>query len=93
MQVGLVGWRGMVGSVLMQRMSAEKDFDEITPSFFSTSQAGQSAVPMGRAEVVLYDANNLNQLSEMDVIISCQGGDYTKRVHGPLRDQGGRVIG
>mgnify|MGYP000060657132 CR=1 FL=1 len=88
MQVGLVGWRGMVGSVLMQRMSAEKDFDEITPSFFSTSQAGQSAVPMGRAEVVLYDANNLNQLSEMDVIISCQGGDYTKRVHGPLRESG-----
>ena len=85
MQVWLVGWRGMVGSVLMQRMSAEKDFDKINPTFFSTSKVGQSVVPLGGVEVVLRDANSLNQLSGMDVIISCQGGAYTKHVHGPLR--------
>ncbi|MDA0237412.1 MAG: aspartate-semialdehyde dehydrogenase [Proteobacteria bacterium] len=88
MQVGLVGWRGMVGSVLMQRMNVEKDFDKITPAFFSTSQVGQLAVPLDGAEVVLRDANSLSQLSEMDVIISCQGGNYTKQVHGPLRESG-----
>ena len=88
MQVGLVGWRGMVGSVLMQRMSAERDFDKINPTFFSTSQVGQSVVPLGGVEVVLRDANSLNQLSGMDVIISCQGGAYTKHVHGPLRESG-----
>ena len=88
MQVGLVGWRGMVGSVLMQRMSAEKDFDKINPTFFSTSQVGQSVVPLDGAEAVLRDANSLNQLSGMDVIISCQGGAYTKQVHGPLRESG-----
>ena len=88
MQVGFVGWRGMVGSVLMQRMVAEKDFENITSIFFSTSQAGQSVTMRDGREVLLKDANDESQLLEMDAIISCQGGDYTKKIHGPLRASG-----
>jgi aspartate-semialdehyde dehydrogenase len=88
MQVGLVGWRGMVGSVLMQRMIAEKDFKDISPVFFSTSQAGQVVTMRDGREVMLKDANDQDQLSEMDAIISCQGGAYTKKVHAPLRKAG-----
>lgn len=86
MKVGIVGWRGMVGSVLMQRMVEEGDFNTgIEPVFFSTSQAGQQA-PMNAG--VLKDASNIEELKKLDIIITCQGGDYTKSVHPELRKQG-----
>lgn len=87
-RVGLVGWRGMVGSVLMQRMRDENDFADIEPVFFTTSQAGQPGPDVGRAVPALKDANSIDALKAMDVIISCQGGDYTKQVYGPLRASG-----
>lgn len=88
-KVGLVGWRGMVGSVLMQRMQAENDFVEIPETvFFSTSQQGQAGPDVGQGCQPLRDANDIAALAEMDVIISCQGGDYTKQVHAPLRASG-----
>ena len=83
--VGLVGWRGMVGSVLMQRMAEEGDFDLIEPVFFSTSQVG-GAAPRGAGR--LQDAHDLDALSALDVILTCQGGDYTQAVHGALRARG-----
>ncbi len=85
MKVGLVGWRGMVGSVLLQRMQEENDFKGIEPVFFSTSQAGQPA-PMGAG--TLKKAEDIAELKKLDVIITCQGGDYTKAVHPELRKQG-----
>jgi len=85
MKVGIVGWRGMVGSVLMQRMKEENDFAGIEPVFFSTSQAGQAA-PMGAG--TLKDASDMAELKQMDVILTCQGGDYTSAVHPELRKQG-----
>jgi aspartate-semialdehyde dehydrogenase len=85
MKVGIVGWRGMVGSVLMQRMQEENDFDGIEPVFFSTSQAGQDA-PMGAGK--LEDASDIDALKKLDTIITCQGGDYTKSVHPKLRATG-----
>lgn len=88
MNVGLVGWRGMVGSVLMERMQAENDFDSIHPVFFTTSQAGQAAPDVGHGASVLLDAFDLDALAGMDVILTCQGGDYTTEVHGKLRDAG-----
>lgn len=87
-KVGLVGWRGMVGSVLMQRMREENDFDLIEPVFFSTSQAGQAAPDVGKSVSVLQDANDIEALKAMDVIITCQGGDYTKSVYSALRAAG-----
>lgn len=88
-RVGLVGWRGMVGSVLMQRMTEENDFDGITPVFFSTSNAGGDAPTFdGLSASKLEDANDIKALAKCDVIITCQGGDYTKQVHQPLRDRG-----
>ncbi len=87
-RVGLVGWRGMVGSVLMERMREEGDFDLIEPHFFSTSQAGQPGPDVGQGSAPLGDANAIDQLKAMDVILSCQGGDYTKAVYGPLREAG-----
>ncbi|WP_111496038.1 aspartate-semialdehyde dehydrogenase [Marinobacter bohaiensis] len=88
-RVGLIGWRGMVGSVLMQRMQEENDFADINPVFFSTSQAGQAAPDVGKADVpALKDAFDLEALREMDVILTCQGGDYTSKVYQPLRDSG-----
>ncbi len=87
-QVGFVGWRGMVGSVLMQRMRDENDFAAIEPVFFTTSQAGKSGPDVGKDIPPLKDANNLDELKTMDVIISTQGGDYTKQVYKPLRDAG-----
>ena len=85
MKVGIVGWRGMVGSVLMQRMQEENDLDGIEPVFFSTSQAGQDA-PLGAG--TLKNAEDISELSKLDVIITCQGGDYTKAVHPELRKAG-----
>ncbi len=90
MQVGIIGWRGMVGSVLTQRMRAEADFDLITPFFFSTSQAGGVAPEIGKSVPVIKDANNVDELAGMDVIISCQGGEYTRKVHPVLRGGGWR---
>jgi len=88
MKVGIVGWRGMVGSVLMQRMHEEQDFTGITASFFSTSQAGQPGPAIGDTTTTLLDAHDIEVLSEMDVILTCQGGDYTKEVHPALRKAG-----
>jgi len=88
-RVGFIGWRGMVGSVLMERMLAEGDFDWIEePVFFTTSQVGQNGPDIGRAVPSLQDAMDLEQLKSMDAIITCQGGDYTKQVHGDLRGSG-----
>lgn len=85
MKVGIVGWRGMVGSVLMQRMREENDFAGIEPVFFTTSQTGQPA-PMNAG--TLKDASDIAELKKLDVIITCQGGDYTSSVHPELRKQG-----
>lgn len=88
-RVGFVGWRGMVGSVLMDRMRAEKDFDLIDePVFFTTSQVGQQGPDIGKAIPPLKDASDLDELKSMDVIVSCQGGGYTKQVFGKLRANG-----
>ena len=81
MNVGLIGWRGMVGSVLVDRMREERDFDLIDPVFFSTSQAGVAAP-------AVKDAKNLKELAAADVLISCQGGDYTTEVYPKLRETG-----
>ncbi|MGP4789016.1 aspartate-semialdehyde dehydrogenase [Psychrobacter sp. 1Y11] len=87
--VGLVGWRGMVGSVLIERMREEKDFTGITPVFFSTSNSGGDAPSFdGISPSKLKDAHDINSLADCDVIITCQGGDYTQKVHQPLRDSG-----
>ncbi len=85
MKVGIVGWRGMVGSVLLQRMLEENDFAGIEPVFFSTSQTGQEA-PMNAG--TLKNASDITELKKLDIIITCQGGDYTKAVHPELRKQG-----
>lgn len=87
-RVGLIGWRGMVGSVLMQRMGEEKDFDHIEPVFFTTSQVGQPGPNIGKDVPPLKDANDIDELKAMEVIITCQGGDYTKAVYARLRDAG-----
>jgi len=87
-RVGLIGWRGMVGSVLMQRMRDEKDFELIEPVFFSTSQTGQSGPNIGKDVPVLKDAKDINELSEMDIIISCQGGGFTEEMYFKLRQSG-----
>jgi aspartate-semialdehyde dehydrogenase len=88
MQVGLIGWRGMVGSVLVQRMREERDFDLIDPVFFSTSQAGSAAPAIGKAAPAVKDARDLKALLDADVLISCQGGDYTIDMHPRLRAAG-----
>jgi aspartate-semialdehyde dehydrogenase len=85
MKVGLIGWRGMVGSVLLQRMQEENDFEGIEPVFFSTSQAGVPA-PMNAG--TLKNAGDVAELKKLDVIITCQGGDYTKEIHPALRQAG-----
>ncbi|MEW5707878.1 aspartate-semialdehyde dehydrogenase [Pelomicrobium sp. G1] len=88
LRVGFVGWRGMVGSVLMQRMREENDFDAIEPVFFSTSQAGGKGPAIGRDVPPLKDAKDLEALRAMDVIVTCQGGDYTGEVYPRLRAGG-----
>jgi len=87
-KTGIVGWRGMVGSVLMERMRAERDFGLIEPVFFSTSQAGGAAPDVGRGPSALYAATDLEALAGCDVILTCQGGDYTNDVHPRLRAAG-----
>ena len=87
-RVGLVGWRGMVGSVLMQRMRDEGDFAHIEPVFFTTSNVGGAAPEFGKAAPALKDARSVDELKAMDIIITCQGGDYTKAVYPKLREAG-----
>jgi aspartate-semialdehyde dehydrogenase len=87
LRVGFIGWRGMVGSVLMQRMREEKDFTGIEPVFFTTSNVG-GAAPQEARGAALLDARKLKELSACDVLISCQGGDYTTEVYAPLRKNG-----
>ncbi len=86
--VGLVGWRGMVGSVLMDRMNAENDWAHIEPLFFSTSNAGGKAPAQAKNETQLQDGYDIEQLKRCEAIISCQGGDYTSEVYPKLRAAG-----
>ena len=86
--VGLVGWRGMVGSVLMDRMQAEGDFALIEPVFFSTSDAGGRAPAMAKNETTLKSAYDIDALKRCDIVITCQGGDYTTEVFPKLRAAG-----
>lgn len=86
--VGIVGWRGMVGSVLVERMTAENDFAGFDPVFFSTSQAGKAGPDIGDGPQPVQDANDLEILSDMAVIVSCQGGGYTEQIHPALRQKG-----
>lgn len=84
-RVGLIGWRGMVGSVLMARMQEENDFNHFNSYFFTTSQKGERAPKVPNAFDTLLDAFDIDELSKMDILLSCQGGDYTKEVYGKLR--------
>ncbi len=86
--VGLVGWRGMVGSVLLQRMQEEGDFAHIEPVFFSTSNAGGKAPALAKNETTLKDATDIEALKKCDIIITCQGGDYTSEIFPQLRAAG-----
>ena len=88
MRVGFVGWRGMVGSVLMQRMSEERDFDHIEPVFFSKSNVGGEGPAIGRAASALKDATDLSALSSLAAIVTCQGSEWTKPMYGKLRESG-----
>ncbi|MGA9883536.1 MAG: aspartate-semialdehyde dehydrogenase [Candidatus Acidiferrales bacterium] len=87
LRVGLIGWRGMVGSVLVERMRTEGDFSGVEPHFFSTSNIG-GAAPTEAVGASLKDARNLHDLAACDVLISCQGGEYTAEVYAPLRKSG-----
>jgi len=88
LRIGIVGWRGMVGSVLVQRMREEKDFDHVEPVFFSTSQAGGKAPDIGKDAAPVENAMDIEALRKLPVIISCQGGDYTSDIHPKLRAAG-----
>ena len=90
MRVGIVGWRGMVGSVLVQRMREERDFEHLEPLFVSTSQAGGKGPAIGREVEPVGDATDIAALKRLPVIVSCQGGDYTNDVHPRLREAGWR---
>lgn len=92
-QVGFVGWRGMVGSVLMQRMREENDFSLIEPTFFSTSQKNGKGPDIGKEISPLKDAHDLSELKKMDIIITCQGGDYTNEVFENYVNPDGKVTG
>ncbi len=85
LRVGFIGWRGMVGSVLMQRMREEKDFAGLNPVFFSTSNAGGEAPEEAGDGGTLKNASDLSELTRCEILISCQGGEYTSEVYGPLR--------
>ncbi|WP_252274044.1 aspartate-semialdehyde dehydrogenase [Pseudomonas subflava] len=87
-RVGLIGWRGMVGSVLMQRMLEERDFDLIEPVFFTTSNVGGQGPAIGKDVAPLKDAYSIDELKTLDVILTCQGGDYTSEVFPKLREAG-----
>ena len=87
-KVGLVGWRGMVGSVLLERMEKQNDFANIDTTFFTTSQAGQLGPDLAGDAKPLLDASDVSELAKMDIIVTCQGGDYTKAVYPELRESG-----
>jgi len=87
-KVGFIGWRGMVGSVLMDRMRAEHDFDLIEPAFFSTSQVGGKGPQIGRETAPVANARDLKALAANDILLSCQGSDYTTAIHPKLRAAG-----
>lgn len=87
-RVGFIGWRGMVGSVLMERMQTEKDFKGFEPVFFSTSQVGAQGPSLGFDVPPLQDAYNIKTLAGLDIIVTCQGGDYTTEVYEKLRNEG-----
>jgi aspartate-semialdehyde dehydrogenase len=87
-QVGIIGWRGMVGSVLLDRMRAEGDFKRIAPSLFSTSQAGAAGPRFGSTDSLVQDANDIAALAKLPLLISAQGGDYTQAIHPRLRAAG-----
>src|SRR4029453_6560220 len=86
--VGIIRWRGMVGSVLIERMRAERDFDLIEPLFFSTSQVGGVAPDIGRKVSRVLDAHSVKDLIGLDMLVSCQGGDYTAEIYPKLRAAG-----
>ena len=88
MRVGFVGWRGMVGSVLLQRMVEERDFDVLDVEFFSASKAGGAAPRIGNAATTLKDANDPNAFKGVDAIVTCQGGDWTEAMYDKIRDAG-----
>jgi aspartate-semialdehyde dehydrogenase len=90
LRVGIVGWRGMVGSVLVQRMCEERDFDHVEPVFFSTSRAGGSGPAIGKPAEAVKDAKSVAELKKLPVILSCQGGDYTNEIYPRLRAEGWR---
>jgi aspartate-semialdehyde dehydrogenase len=88
-KVGFIGWRGMVGSVLMERMREERDFDAIDPVFFTTSNVGGAGPAIGKGGAApLEDANDVRELAKLDILVSCQGGEYTKAIHPKLRAAG-----
>src|SRR5919197_5764779 len=88
LRVGIVGWRGMVGSVLVQRMREERDFDHIEPVFFSPSQAGGKGPEVGKSVEPVKNATDVAELKKLPAIISCQGGDYTNEIYPKLRRDG-----
>jgi aspartate-semialdehyde dehydrogenase len=88
MRVGFIGWRGMVGSVLMGRMNEEKDFNLIDPVFFTTSNVGGRGPNIGKDVPPLRDAKSINELKTLEVIVSCQGGEYTSEIYPKLRESG-----
>lgn len=92
-RVGLIGWRGMVGSVLMQRMLEEQDFDLIEPVFFTTSNVGGQGPSVGKDIAPLKDAYSIEELKTLDVILTCQGGDYTSEVFPNCAKPAGRATG
>lgn len=87
-KVGFVGWRGMVGSVLMERMLEEQDFSQMDCQFFSTSQVGEPSPDFGQGTKPLQNAYDLDALSELDILVTCQGSDYTQNVYSALRERG-----
>ena len=87
LKVGIIGWRGMVGSVLIQRMHEENDFEGIDAHFFSTSQSGGKVHILKSQESTLLDAFDVSELMEMNILLSCQGGDYTEKVLHSLREK------
>ncbi|MFP5387305.1 MAG: aspartate-semialdehyde dehydrogenase [Bacteriovoracia bacterium] len=91
-KVGFIGWRGMVGSVLMERMTSENDFAHMESYFFSTSQAGDAAPKVANAHDKLLSAMDSKELSQMDILVSCQGGDYTSEIYPQLRKEGWKGI-
>ena len=91
LKLGMIGWRGMVGSVLVSRMLEEGDFDLVDSIFFSTSQVGEKA-PEHSSEETLWNASDLEQLGQTDIILTCQGGDYTNDIHPKLRATGWKGI-